>query len=227
LRILSVGILLFLFFATAQGQTLTKDGIANNASDDPDRRNDRYFIQDSSFEDGNCAGSSQWTCWNSTSCEGIINPLNTWGYPAYHGINAAWLGGYCDGEANNNTLCQDTFVFCFYLYWYFMGNISSECSQLTIIMNGYTIFEHTMTMAEHNYGTWSCSYDHWGLVDISAFFGLSAELCIEWTACGEDTNGDGLPDEENDSMLIDWVLGDMCDPAAAATMTFSTIKALY
>ncbi len=226
MRIHVVGIVLLLYLGPALGQTLTKDGFINPGSGDPVWRDGRQFADDRSFESGNCQSGSEWTCWSTTSCEWIVNPVDSWGYPAWDGLNAAWLGGFCDGKANNNSFCQEFFNACWYLDFYFSSYINSACSQLTITMNGQTVFSRTMSTDDHNFGNWERAPTYWGLIDITAFIGVTSELCFQWTACGEDTDGDGYPDEDNDNMLIDWIIGDICESPTEVT-SFSTVKALY
>lgn len=224
IRFAAIGLLILL--GPGLGQTLTKDGFINPGSGDPNWRDVRSLVNDGSFEFGECESGSEWTCWSTTSCEWIVNPIDTWGYPAYDGINAAWLGGFCDGKANNNSYCQEYFNACMHLNFYFSSYINSGCSQFTITMRGNTVHSRTMEFDDHNYGTWETAASYWGLIDISAYIGMTSELCFLWTACGEDTNGDGYPDEDNDNILIDCIYGSECQ-LPTEVYSFSLVKTLY
>ncbi len=225
IRVAAIGLLLLL--GPALGQTLTKDGFINPGSGDPVWHEDRWMlINDGSFEDGQCDLGSEWTCWSTTDCQWIIDAFDIWGYPAEDGVYVAWLGGFCDGMGNSNSYCQELFFYCYYLDFYWMSYVSSECGTLRVSVDGYTRFEHVFTAEDHNYGSWDKASAVWGWLDTSAWFGWYGELCFEWTACGEDTDGDGFPDTQNDSVIIDYVYGANCDSPADVS-SFSVVKALY
>ncbi len=186
-----------------------------------------WIVADGSFENGVCNEGSAWTCWSTNDCQWIINAEDVWGVPAYHGEQVAWLGAFCDGVANNNSFCQSMWIACGYYDFYFMTNIIDACGTLSFTFNDNVLFENTMTVDDHNYGTWESISSRWGFIDTYAYYGYNAVVCIEWKACGEDLDGDGWPDTENDSVIIDYVYGEECNPSSVDRQSFSTVKTLY
>ncbi len=200
-RLLIVGCLLLALPVTAWEQTPAPGFIPSGAgsTNTSDGARDG-LVNDGSFEDGNCAGGSAWTCTSSTGCEWIVDPLGAWGYPAYDGVNTAWLGGFC-GDPNENSFCQDIYFDAIYLDWYWMGYVNSECSSVLVTVDGTPLVNYAMDLGDHTYGSWN-SASGWIVgpdgLDVSAYFGGTHQLCFEWDRglCGAG---------ENDNMLIDYV----------------------
>ncbi len=200
-----LSLLMVLAFALAvSAASLTPDpdfipvtgGICNQSSGERDD-----LVNDGSFEDGTCGAGSAWTCYTDTACEYIVDPSSAWGYPAYDGILAAWLGGYCSGSPNTNSFCQDIYFDARYLDWYWMGYVNDECGAMEVRIDGSLVFEHPMVMADHTLGTWnSASGTLAGAdgVDVHDYFDGTHELCFAWSrgSCGVG---------DNDNMLIDYV----------------------
>lgn len=116
----------------------------------------RSLLNDGSFENGECGNGSAWTCTSDTPCTWILNPLSTWGYPAYHGELVAWLGGYC-GEMNSNSFCQEVWLDEPGLRWHWMGYVvETHVSNFVYIkLDGDIVWAKEMTWPEdHTYGTW-------------------------------------------------------------------------
>ena len=84
-----------------------------------------------------------------------------------------------------------------------------------------------MTPEDHNYGSFDTAASQWGALDISLWYVETVNLCFEWTACGDDTDGDGFPDESNDRMLIDWVTMVASCVTSTEETSFTTVKTLY
>lgn len=181
------------------------------------------LVEDGSFE------NHSWQEWASAGCgPWIQDPLFAWGYPAYDGVLAAWLGGFC-GIANCNSFCRDVMFDGRYLDWYWMGYVNTGCMTVTVSVDGEPVWVHTMAVDEHTYGEWNRASDWFfgsGL-DLSAYCGSNHLLCFSSLACGEDTNGDGYPDETTDNMLIDYVTLEQSCTTAAASTSISTVRVLY
>ncbi len=208
------------FAASATAGTLTKDGLVLPGTGENVTIGDRLgLVNDGSFEDGICDdASSAWTCYTSTSCFWILDPIAVWGYPAYDGINVAWLGGYC-GDANENSFCQSIFFDGMYLDWYWMGYVSTGCGYMYVTVDGNVVFDHVMDLSEHTFGTWNTASSFWGQIDVSAYCMTTAELCLGWLYCDIATN---------DNMLVDYVtLDTACEGTATEETTFSSVKSLY
>ncbi len=200
-RLFLIGCLLLALPALAWEQTpapgfIPSGGGSANTSDGAREG----LVNDGSFEDGNCAGGSAWTCASSTGCEWITDPSGAWGYPAYDGINAAWLGGFC-GDPNENSFCQDIYFDANYLDWYWMGYVNNECASVLVTVDGTPLVDYAMDLGDHTYGTWN-SASGWIVgpdgLDVGAYAGGTHELCFVWdrSLCGADGN---------DNMLIDYV----------------------
>ncbi len=172
----------------------------------------RWLIEDGSFENGECGAGSSWTCTSNTSCQWIVDPLSAWGYPAYDGTYAAWLGGFCGEEPNSNSFCQDVFIEgCLggWLEWKWMGYVeNNDGNTMRITLNGGVVFEKVMTTADHTYGTWGTLW-----AELWPYYGMY-ELCFEFEA----TTGA--------NMLIDYVTM-AYSPTAVAPTSFSAVKSLY
>lgn len=154
-------------------------------------RPDRSLVDDGSFENGECGGGSAWTCTSDTPCNWILNPLSTWGYPAYHGEMVAWLGGYC-GVMNSNSFCQEVWLNEPGLRWHWMGYVAdTHVSNFVYVkIDGDIVWAKEMTWPEdHTYGTWSTLQASF---DLPHGVGLY-EVCFEFEA----TTGA--------NMLIDYV----------------------
>jgi hypothetical protein len=175
-------------------------------------------VNDGSFEDGICDDeSSAWTCYTSTTCFWIVDPTPVWGYPAYDGINVAWLGGFC-GDANENSFCQSIYIDGGLLDFYWMGYVSYGCGYMYITVDGNIVFDHTMDLSEHTYGSWNTASSFWGDISVAAYCGTTAELCFGWLYCDIATN---------DNMLLDYVTLDGDCGTATGETTFSNVKSLY
>ena len=206
------------FAAVASAGTLTKDGLVIPGTGETVTIGDRTgLINDGSFEFGECDAGSAWTCYTSTTCSWILDPTAVWGYPAYDGVLCAWLGGYC-GDPNENSFCQSIFFDGMYLDWYWMGYVNYGGNEMYVSVDGNVVFSHFMDMSEHTYGSWNTASSFWGQIDVSAYCGTTAELCLGWHWI--------VPDG-NDNMLVDWVtLDESCGTAAQET-SFSNVKSLY
>jgi len=223
-----LALFLALAAATAQGtQTLTRDGVTTPGSlGAPAVGRPVGLVNDGSFEFGVCDWGSAWTCTtNVPSCGSwILDPLPFWGYPAYDGVHAAWLGGFCDGVPNSNSFCQDLTADsgwpAWLLDWAFMGWVNSSCGVVRITVDGEEVWQHTMQPMDHTVGTWRSASDLGGPVGFHTYYGEPFRLCFEWEACP-----DGV---DNDNMLIDYVTIQywIWDVATAAS-SFSVVKSLY
>ncbi len=172
----------------------------------------RWLIEDGSFEEGNCAYGSWWTCTSNTDCEWIVDPSPIWGYPAYDGYNAAWLGGFCNDQPNSNSFCQDVFLWgCLggWIEWKWMGWVqNNDGNTMRVTVDGDVIFEKVMTTADHTVGTWGTLWaEAWQ-------YNGTYELCFEFEA----TTGA--------NMLIDYVTM-AYSPTAVMPASISTVKSLY
>lgn len=231
MRSVHLAVLLALIAATAQGaQTLTRDGVTTPGSaGSPVRERTVGLVNDGSFEFGECGLGSAWACAANTSCQWILDPRGIWGYPAYDGVLAAWLGGFCDGVPNTNSFCQDIALDpgwgAWLLTWRFMGYVNGACSTLRITVDGEEEWQYAIRAWDHTYGTWGYSGGLGDEVVIHAYGGAPFRLCFEWEACP-----DGV---DNDNMLIDYVTIDFWvwdgdnDEVAAAASSFSVVKSRY
>lgn len=219
-----LAVCLALAAATAQGaQTLTRDGVvALGGASAPAGSRPWILVNDGSFEFGECELGSAWTCASTAGCSWILDPLYAWGYPAYEGQLAAWLGGFCNGAPSSHSFCQELFMpdaswGSWLLGWQFMGYVNGACSTMLLTIDGQESWRHTMRAQDHTFGTWS----QWGEeVGFSAYPGIAHTICFEWEPCP-----DGV---DNDNMLIDYVMIDYwVADIATAQSSFSTIKAHY
>ncbi len=159
------------------------------------------MINDGSFENGTCASGSAWTCVTNTTCDFIVATPEIYGWsPAFDGVNAAWLGGYCS-DVNTNSFCQDILIDGVYLDWYWEGWVNYPCASMEIRVDGDLVFNHPMEWADDGAGTgWRRASETiaspYG-VDLSAYIGGVHELCIQW-------NRDACGPSENDNMLVDF-----------------------
>ncbi len=159
-------------------------------------------VNDGSFEDGTCASGSAWTCTTNTGCDFIIAFPEGYGWsPAYDGINAAWLGGYC-GEPNTNSYCQEVYIDGTHLDWFWEGWLNDACSAMEIWVDGNMVFDHYMDWPDDTAGTgWTRASESIAApsgADLSVYAGTTAELCLVW-------NRDGCVDTQNDNMLVDYL----------------------
>ncbi len=206
------------FAASATAGTLTKDGLVLPGTGDNVTVGDRLgLVNDGSFEFGECDAGSAWTCYTSTTCAWILDPIAVWGYPAYDGVFVAWLGGFC-GDANENSFCQSIFFDGMYLDWYWMGYVNNGCGYMYVTVDGNIVFDHVMDLSEHTYGSWNTASSFWGQIDVGAYCGTTAELCLGWLYCDIGTN---------DNMLVDYVTLDTSCGTATEETTFSNVKSLY
>ena len=172
----------------------------------------RWLIEDGSFENGECGAGSSWDCTSNTSCSWILDPLPVWGYPAYHGTYAAWLGGFCGGP-NSNSFCQDVYLNGCpgggWIEWKWMGYVeNNDGNTMRVTLDGAVIFEKVMTTADHTYGTWGTLW-----VDVWQYYNTHY-LCFEFEA----TTGA--------NMLIDYVTN-AYSPTAVGPTSLSFVKSLY
>ncbi len=200
-----LAIILFAYpsFAT-EGPSLTPDSAARQVPSEgvQPREGDRSgLINDGSFENGECGAGSDWTCTSTTTCQWIVDPTGAWGYPAYDGVFAAWVGGFCGGSPSEDWFCQDIYFDGRYLDWWWMGFVNDVgCSVIEIRIDGNLVWEQLMTPAEHTYGTWNPASDEIASpfgVNVEPYAGSTHELCIgnSNAGCGE---GYG------DNMLVDF-----------------------
>jgi hypothetical protein len=203
--ILGFGFCLILAFSAAAIEQTPGPGFVPTEFGSSNTHNgDRIgLINDGSFENGICDdGSSDWTCTSSSACFWIIDPTGVWGFPAYDGVQVAWLGGYC-GEPNQNSFCQDIFFDASYLDWWWMGHDAGDAlggSTMYVEIGGNLVFSYIFqSPGDHTYGTWNTASD-WIVppvgLDVSAYYGSTHELCFGWILPGDGTN---------DNMLIDYV----------------------
>ena len=211
------------FAASASAGTLTKDGLVIPGTGENVTIGDRIgLINDGSFENGICDdGSSDWTCTSNTTCFWILDPIPVIGYPAYDGVQIAWLGGFC-GTPNSNTFCQSIFVDGMYLDFYWMGHDGSDGvggGYMYVSFDGNVAFDHVFVSPDdHTFGSWNSASSFWGQIDVSAFCGATHELCLGWIAPADGTN---------DNFFMDYVtLEEPCGTATSET-TFSNVKSLY
>jgi hypothetical protein len=204
--------------STAGANTLTADGFtAQGVPGTPAQHARLGLVNDGSFEFGTCDAGSAWTCTSTTAYSWILDPINIWGYSAYDGDLAAWLGGYYEGIASAQTFCQELYIDGLYLDWYWMGYISATPSGVVnVTVNGQIVWTHTMQASDHTYGTWNTASSYWGAVNLPCR--QTATLCFE-----------NLPSSDNvtDNMLIDYVTVYGECYLATKTTSFSTVKALY
>ncbi len=160
------------------------------------------LVNDGSFEDGTCAAGSAWTCTTNTGCDFIVPFPEGYGWsPAYDGINAAWLGGFC-GDPNTNSFCQEVLIDGTHLDWFWEGWVNDACSAIEIYVDGNMVFDHWMDWPDNTAGTgWTRASESIAApsgADLSVYAGTVAELCLVW-------NRDGCGDFLNDNMLVDYL----------------------
>ncbi len=201
---LIAAILIALPSLALEGPSLTPENVTrlSTPAGDPIWSGDRVgLINDGSFEDGECGTGSAWTCVSTTTCQWIVDPTGAWGYPAYDGILAAWIGGFCGGDASEDMFCQDIYFDGRYLDWWWMGFVNDVgCSVIEVRIDGNLVWERPMTPAEHTYGTWTQASDEIAApfgVDVEFYAGSTHELCIGNVNSG---CGEGL----GDNMLVDY-----------------------
>lgn len=203
----------------AGAMSLNADGLTIQGQGDVNWVQDRLgLVNDGSFEFGECDAGSAWTCTTTTTCAWILDPTAVWGYPAYDGLLVAWLGGFC-GDANSNSFCQDLFIDGMTLDWYWMGYVNNGCGTIIVSVDGTPLLTYVLQLSDHTYGTWGLASDSaFGAVDMSAYCGMTVNVCFEELYCDIGTN---------DNMLIDYVvLNDECS-TATDDASISTVKALY
>lgn len=176
----------------------------------------RWPIEDGSFENGECDAGSSWTCiTNQPDCGSwILDPLPAWGYPAYHGTYAAWLGGFCNGQPNSNAFCQEVFlggcIGSSWLQWKWMGYVpNNDGNRMRVTVDGDVVFEKVLTIADHTYPMWGTLW-----IDVWGFWPDMHELCFEFEA----TTGA--------NMLIDYIEASY-SPTAVEPTSLSVVKSLY
>jgi hypothetical protein len=217
-RVLMIALAMLAVAVMAGASTLNSDGLVIPGTGDANHNMDRIgLINDGSFESGACG--VDWTCYTDTTCEDrILDPVSVWGYPAYDGIFCAWVGGFCGGVPANNGVCQaDVFIDGMYLDWYWMGYMEYDFGGIvTCTLDGNAVFTHDMMISDHTYGSWNTASSFWGQIDVSAYCGMSVEICFDFAV----NDGGG-------NMLIDYVTLDGSCGTAAGQSNFSTVKALY
>ncbi len=176
----------------------------------------RFLINDGSFEFGECDAGSAWTCTTNTDCTWIVDPMDSWGYPAYDGVLVAWLGGFCGPNyPNSNSFCQDIYFEggCGggHLYtWQWMGYVAdNEGNMMYVTIDGNVVFEKEMLISDHTYGTWNelwFDYPYWN--------GGYHNLCFEFVA----TTGA--------NPLVDYI-SQHWSPTAIEQSSISTVKAYH
>lgn len=157
----------------------------------PGESNRTYLINDGSFENGECDLGSSWTCWTTEpgDVSRILDPLGVWGYPAYDGTYATWLGGFYGGNPVSNSVCQAITVNDSTLTFWWMGYVTDENSNwMYVKLDGDTVYSKLMTLADHTYGTWDQIS-----VDVGAYVGGVHELCLEFAH------------EDGANMLVDYI----------------------
>ncbi len=182
------------------------------------------LINDGSFENGYCGAGSAWTCDTSTPlCDVIVNPIDDWGFPAYHGVNAVWLGGICENVGISNSVCQEITISPSQLTFWWMGYYTLEAEQeawLEVRVDGDLAHRSQLGLEHHTIGTWAHSEDLFGLIDLLAWEdGASHTLCIIMDNLYSN-NGDTAA-----NLLVDYV--ELNHPVATQGMSFSTLKVLY
>lgn len=224
-RIALLFVFSFLACLPAGAASLTADGSRSPVVPGVSPPGERaVLINDGSFEFGKCDQGSAWTCTRVSDDppeidSWILNPIPIWGYPAYHGVLAAWLGGFNYGYPNQNSFCQEIFVDWLYLDWRWMGYVNSACGTLTVTCDGRPVFSHTMRYADHSYGTWKLASESIGGAWLWDFFAHVTMLCFEWTACPDGVS--------NDNMLIDYLTLQVAGGVGTEVLSFSAVKALY
>jgi hypothetical protein len=197
---LILSIALTLPLTVQAGQSLTADGLIHpiEATSIQAPAGDRIgLINDGSFDFGECDAGSAWDCTANNSCPWIVDPTGLWGYPAYDGLLAAWLGGYC-GHSNHNSFCQEIYIDGYYLHWYWMGYVNDACAKLLVKVDGERVYTHEMRFQDHSYGTWQNTRDTIGGADVSDYYGYGTRnICFEWVPCAVK--------DLNDNMLIDHI----------------------
>ncbi len=182
------------------------------------------LVNDGSFEAGECGAGSAWTCATSTpECETIVDPLPDWGFPAYHGVNAVWLGGLCGNEGISNSVCQDMIISPSQLSFLWMGAFTLEAEQeawFEVRVDGELAHRSQLGLEHHTFGTWAHSEDLFGLIDLLAWEdGVSHTLCIILDNLYSN-NG-----ETTANLLVDYI--ELSHPVATQGLSFSTLKVLY
>ncbi len=175
----------------------------------------RFTVNDGSFEFGECDAGSAWTCTTNTTCQWIVDPMGAWGYPAYDGVLAAWLGGFCGEDPNSNSFCQDIYFgggncgWGIFLTWQWMGYVANEDGNtMYVTFDGVVYFEKEMLLSDHTYGTWN---ELW--VD-AYLYEDTYNLCFEFVA----TTGA--------NMLVDYI-ANYWSPTATGETSISTLKSRY
>jgi len=181
-------------------------------------------VNDGSFENGTCGSGSDWTCVTSQpACETIVDPVASWGYPAYDGSLAVWLGGVCDNIGISNSVCQDITISPARLTWWWMGWYSLAGEQeawLQVTVDGQLAFEHRLGPEHNTMGVWTGSEDGFGTVDLRPWEdGLPHTLCIGMDNSYANNGGTTA------NLLIDMI--ELNHPVSTAASSFSTIKVLY
>ncbi len=182
------------------------------------------MVNDGSFENGTCDKGSAWTCVTTTpTCETIVVAVDTWGFPAYHGTLAAWLGGTCENVGISNGVCQDMFISPSQLSFWWMGYYSLEGEQeawLDVHVDGNLAYSQRLGPEHHTIGTWAHSEDLFGVINLREWEdGASHTLCI---SLDNDYSNNG---KTTANLLIDYI--ELEHPVATQELSFSTLKVLY
>ncbi len=180
-----------------EGRSLTADGSPVPFIHPPlledEVVDDRYLINDGSFENGDCWWGSDWDCYSDTPFDNwIIEPEHVWwGVPAYHGIYAAWLGGYYYSVPNSNSFCQIVWISEASLNFRWMGYVEEGHTGnfVHVKIDGDIVYSKEMTWREdHTIGEWQYLSISIPGLDVGGHY-----LCFEFEA----SNGA--------SMLIDYI----------------------
>lgn len=162
---------------TSTPRRLGQTGAAEGVEAPP---GDRWgLVNDGSFEFGECGAGSAWNCTTNTTCTWILDPLPVWGYPAYDGELAAWLGGFC-GTPNSNSFCQALYLDGNVLRWRYMGYVEEGHSGnfVYLKLNGDIVWAKEMTWPEdHTYGRWVLAEAELGWVAGDTYY-----VCFEFEA---------------------------------------------
>ena len=194
--------------AMASAATLTADGLVIPGT--PSSEIGVRDIMDGSFELG-LAGP--WSTFSDSQCTGdvILDPTGVWGVPAYDGIYAAWVGGFCSGAPINSGFCQDVLFDGGAISFWWMGYIEAGHVGNTVVMSvdGAMVWSYELVYPDdHTYGSWGQF-----TADVSAYVGGTHTLCVELVAT------DGA------NMLTDYF--EMTGGTPTQDTSFSAVKSMY
>ena len=182
------------------------------------------LVNDGSFENGECDAGSAWTCFTETpECVTIVDPLGSWCFPAYDGVNAVWLGGVCENVGISNQVCQDMIISPSQLTFWWMGAYTLEAEQeawIEVRVDGVIAHRSQLGLEHHTLETWAYSEDLFGLIDLLPWEdGASHTLCIIMDNLYSNNGSTAA------NLLVDYL--ELNHPVATQGMSFSTLKVLY